>query len=117
MARPENNRLRTLRRRLAHLVRLLDEDQGKPGTSQRDYLLAEVTALTWAIQELEDVRPELHAHTVKVVKETLVKHLRSRGVDESVIEMVRHTCNTLSLTIGKEPLALGLAMEIAERDG
>lgn len=109
------DRLRTLRRRHKYLIRQIEEDTGEPGTAKRHHLLAEASALGWAIQELDDFRPELHSHTIKVVKEALVTHLRNKGVDESVIEMLREKCNRLNLGIDRQPLAVDLAEELAEQ--
>jgi hypothetical protein len=113
--RPEAKRLRTLRRRRDYLVTLL-EDAGNPVTRQRDHLLAEVNALTWALQELEDIRPELHSHTIKVVKDMLVHRLRAEGVDESVVEMVRDSCNRINRRIPADARPFALARELAERE-
>ena len=114
--KPEAGRLRTLRRRRDYLVQQLEDDAGDPGTRKRDHLRAEASALTWAIQELQEVEPELHAHTIKVVKESLAKHLRLNGVDPSVIELVREHCNRLTLRTPEAPLPVSFAMELAERD-
>ncbi len=104
MPRVEAQRLRTLRRRHDYLVRRLEEDDGAPASAQRDYLQAELGALSWALQELDEVRPELHSHTIKVVKAALVTEMRKAGVDEWIVHLVREHCNLMTRRISTEPI-------------
>jgi hypothetical protein len=75
--RVEADRLRTLRRRHNHLVSVLEEGKLPPLSGARARIAAAIGALSWVLQELDEVPPELHSHTIKVMKESLVKYLKS----------------------------------------
>lgn len=104
MATAEAQRLKTLRRRRDYLVRRLEQDEGNPGSSHRQHLAAELGALSWALQELDEIRPELHAHTIKVVKMSVAAEMRRKGVDPAVISLMRDCCNRLTRRIGIETI-------------